>query len=227
MRVVTALCLCLLAVVVAPARGEVEDDSTVMDSDLHSILTELTSMATEEGDSRPVVVAVSAPSQDAGCAAQSGYSVSGDPAPIDSGVGFILNPNTDIMGFALHDHVYSSAYVPVPSRAQVTFTFNEAVKVTSVACIEHTNGISEIEGFIGDSVDTLKSIGRVTGSAGTGPFGEKSTSVFTFPTGQALQGKVFRIIVRRTTLRWAWATYRLIPNYVCAKGVKVLACAVH
>ncbi|MCD4824009.1 MAG: PEP-CTERM sorting domain-containing protein [Phycisphaerae bacterium] len=135
------------------------------------------------------------------------WSVSSPPFPlnVNSGIGYLINPtfptNTD---FALHDHVYSSSYVPDPSRAVVTYSFDTAAVVDQIHIVQHSNGIQEIEAFVGDSLGSLTSIGSV--NIGGGPYTELSTSIFDFDN--TTEGRYLRFVVRRTSLSNGWASYR-------------------
>ena len=95
------------------------------------------------------------------------WTVSAPPFPFDvqKGIGVLVNPlylpGSD--NFALHDHQYLEAHVPDPTRAVVTFVFDQPVAVKRLELIQHANGITQIEGFVGDSVESLTSIGTVFG----------------------------------------------------------------
>jgi hypothetical protein len=120
--------------------------------------------------------------------------------------------------FALHDHQYTGPNVPNAGRAEVTYEFSAATNVLDMLVVQHTNGITEIEGFMGDaapggpwtSMGIAKS--RLVGSA-TGPnmFVEGARDVFQFPTPGAAK-KVFKIIIRKTPLANGYAAYRLYPR---------------
>ena len=132
------------------------------------------------------------------------------------GIGHIVGPQvtSGYGSFALHDHVYISPNVPDPSRAVVTYTFNASTIVKGVEIIQHTNGITRIEGFSGNNPSSVISIGSVFSPAGdiTGPgsFAELSSSTFDF--GNTTQsGTVFQFIVRKTSLDNGWANYNAYP----------------
>ena len=127
------------------------------------------------------------------------------PFPANSGISYLVSPdypgNAD---FVLHDHVYISNYVPDPTRAIVTFQFNVSTVVDQINIMQHYNGIREIEGYAGNSLATLTSIGSV--DIGAGPYGERSISMFDFDNTEA--GLFFQFIVRQTSLYNGWASYR-------------------
>lgn len=142
------------------------------------------------------------------------YSVS---APIDTslGIGNILNPGPFAANaFTLHDHVYVSPYVPDPARAVVTYVFDFPVTVSELEVVQHANGITQVEGFVGNSLGSLSSIGSVFGPdgdvSGYGYFAEGQDYVFDFNNTTA--GTVFQFVVRKTNVGNGWANYRAFPR---------------
>ena len=146
------------------------------------------------------------------------WSVSAPPFPlnINSGIGFLINPgfSLDPADFTLHDHVYVATHMPDPNRAVVTYQFDEAVVVDKIEVVQHRNGISQIEGFVGDSLGSLTSIGAVFGPSGdtTFPFYEGQRYVFDFDNARA--GQFFQFVIRKTTLHDGYAMYRAYPTFV-------------
>ncbi|GIK32121.1 MAG: hypothetical protein HND43_03835 [Armatimonadetes bacterium] len=144
------------------------------------------------------------------------WSVSGTPAPDNSGIGYWVNPSSPGPGdFVLHDHVYVGSNIPDPSRAVVTYEFDSSVTVQSIDIVEHANGITRIEGFTGDSLGSMTSVGNVFGSAGdvTGSavLTELSTNHFDFTS--PISGKFFQMVVTKTSHVDGYAAYR---GYVTA-----------
>jgi len=143
------------------------------------------------------------------------WSVTAPPYPlnIDTGIGRIINP-TSGWKFSLHDHVYSSPHVPNPARAVVTYEFNQPAVVDQVEIIQHANGITSIEGFVGDAPGSLVSIGSIFGPDGdvTGwhYFGEHQSYVFDF--NNALPGRYFQIVIRKTAVPDGYASYQVYPR---------------
>lgn len=172
------------------------------------------------GQGALVGVAIPVGSQDAGCfPVWAGvYSVSAPPFPFDiaTGIGHLVDPGN--LGlptqFALHDHQYVSPYVPDPSRAVVDYTFRWPVTVTAVEIVQHANGISMIEGFAGDSIASLTSVGSTFGPSGdvTGSscFPEFASQVFNLPSPAC--GTQFRVVIRKTCTANGWANYRIVPR---------------
>lgn len=137
------------------------------------------------------------------------------PLDVRTGIGVLVNPFFFPSGelFVLHDHQYLEPHVPDPDRAVVTFRFDQPVTVRRVEIVQHTNGITQVEGLAGDSLESLSSIGAVFGPAGdvTGAeqFAEGERQTFQFE-GE-LPGRVFQLVVRKTSLSDGWASYRIYP----------------
>jgi hypothetical protein len=153
------------------------------------------------------------------------YSVSAPPYALDvnSGIGRLLK--TDDFGvypqFALHDHVYVAPQVPDPNRAVVDFVFRWPTAVYGVEIIQHTNGVTQIEGFGGPSSTNLTSAGLAFGPigdvSGFNLIPEFVSQVFTLPTPAC--GEHFRLIVRKTSHVDGWASYRMF--LLDAVGVRI------
>ena len=143
------------------------------------------------------------------------YSVAAPPYPLDvnTGIGNIINP-AGSGTFSLHDHVYLSSYVPDPSRAVVTYEFNVPAVVDQVEIIQHRNGITRIQGFVGDSLGSLTSIGSVFGLAGdvmgANLLVEGQSHVFDF--NNAAAGRYFQMVILKTSLHNGWASYEIYPR---------------
>ncbi|MBL9175144.1 MAG: thrombospondin type 3 repeat-containing protein [Verrucomicrobiales bacterium] len=146
------------------------------------------------------------------------WSVTAPPFPFNDalGIGWLINPSEPELYSLLPmiDHVYVAQNVPDPSRSVVTFTFDHPVVVDQLELIQHQNGITQIEGLVGDSPDALTSIGTVFGLRGdiTGasrfPEGEHDLFVF----NNTLAGTVFRMQIRKTSFDAGWANYRTYPR---------------
>ena len=151
------------------------------------------------------------------------WSVSVPPAPFDinTGIGFLINPivatpgsESDPNDFTLHDHVFSSANTPDPARAVVTFQFDTPTIVKAVEIIQHTNGISKVEGLAGDALNSLVSLGSIFGPSGdiigAEVFSEWTSQVFDFGNTTS-GGTFFQLGVRKISNPLGWATYRIFP----------------
>jgi len=166
-----------------------------------------------------VITGVSIPvgSMDAYCHPRNSgvWSVSAPPYPLNigSGIGNIINPAGGGL-FSMHDHGYSSSYIPAPSRAVVTYEFNTPAVVDQIQVFQHTNGITKIEGFVGNSLSSLTSIGAIFGPSGditgSGKFSEHAPYLFDF--NNAVAGKYLQVVIRKTSLHNGWASYQIYPR---------------
>ena len=151
------------------------------------------------------------------------WSVGVPPAPfnVNSGIGFLINltfagPGSaqNASDFTLHDHVPASGNVPDPSRAVVTFRFDTSTIVKGVLVIQHQNGISQIEGFAGNALNSLPSLGAVFGPSGdvtgSSQFTEFGAQVFDFANSN-VSGGLFQLVVRKTSASGGYASYRIFP----------------
>jgi hypothetical protein len=83
-------------------------------------------------------------------------------------------------------------------------------------CERHTNGIAHVEGFIGYDEKNLKSIRFANSTLGaTLPLRENTLAegyrdVFKFE--RAEEGKVFRVVITKTSLPNRYAVYRIYPR---------------
>jgi len=127
----------------------------------------------------------------------------------------VLNPVST--SFSMHSHDYVAPYVPNPFRAHAIYQFDGEVNVSGIDMGMHSNGINKIEGFIGDSLGSLVSLGVVSGSLGNGPFSERSNNFFAFSSSAS--GSIFQIVVRETSLHNGWANYWAIPQFDDASPV--------
>jgi len=154
---------------------------------------------------------------DATCLAQEQYTVTGNPVDVTVGAANLINP-APFGEFVMHDHQYVSPNVPDPSRAQATFVFGTAATVTSVTIVEHVNGVTVIECFVGNDVDSLTSVGVYTGSmggdqfSGGSYFNDGDVNVFTIPSAAATAGTVFRVRVYRTSHPAGYSVFRMFLN---------------
>ncbi|MDA9475059.1 hypothetical protein XI03_11220 [Bradyrhizobium sp. CCBAU 65884] len=148
-----------------------------------------------------------------------------DPARI--GIGYLVEPAPFVftpVPFAMHDHHYSSNNTPDSARANVTYRFTAAAIVRDLIVVQHTNGITEIEGAVSDTgaAGSWQSIGiaksrlvtdPVSGATPTGAnmFVEGSRDLFVFPNPAAAR-PYLRIVIHKTSLLDGWATYRIYPR---------------
>lgn len=139
----------------------------------------------------------------------------GDPLDIETGIGFLVNFAV-MLGpedFGLHEHQYVGSNVPDPNVAIVTYEFDVPVIVKQLEVVQHRNGLTEIEGFVGDSLGSMTSIGSVFGPygdvTGTDLFAEGEVHPFVFAAPPA--GKYFQLVIRKTSLSDGYAAYRVFP----------------
>ena len=137
------------------------------------------------------------------------------------GIGYIVEPEPanriwSPADFVMHDHMYLAGGVPDPRRANITYYFSEPAKVSEVLIIQHTNGIGQIEGFIGNDESHMVSIGHANSTLGAdlalkeNTFAEGYHDVFKFERGG--EGKIFRIVITKTPLPNGYALYRVYPR---------------
>ena len=90
------------------------------------------------------------------------------------------------------------------------------LKISEVLIVQHTNGIAQVEGFIGDDEKNLKSIGFANSALGANlplrenTFAEGYRDIFKFE--RAGEGKVFRVVITKTPLANGYAVYRVYPR---------------
>lgn len=143
-----------------------------------------------------------------------------DPEHI--GIGYIVEPEpfhrtwSPMTDFVMHDHMYVAPGVPDPRRANITYRFDAPAKISEVLIVQHTNGIAQVEGFIGYDEKNLKSIGFANSTLDANlplrenTFAEGYRDVFKFE--RAGEGKVFRVVITKTPLPNGYAVYRVYPR---------------
>jgi hypothetical protein len=149
------------------------------------------------------------------------WSVQAPPFPlsVNTGIGHIIQmpPPTGLDIACLHQtgpSVYVAPYTPDPTRAVVTFQFDVPVVVGQLEIVQHTNGTTLVEGYVGNSLASLNSIGAVFGPKGdiTGLllFTEAESNVFQF--ANSVPGTFFQFIIRKTSNVDGYAMYRAYPR---------------
>ncbi len=144
------------------------------------------------------------------------WSVQAPPFPfnVNIGIGQLLN-STNNDGFALHDHVYIATNVPDPARAVVTYAFDTAVIVDQVEILQWVDGITQIQGFAGNSLASFISLGSILGPSGDvtgeGVFPAGESQVFDF-NNSGISGTYFQFVVLKTSRADGWASYRAFPR---------------
>jgi hypothetical protein len=153
----------------------------------------------------------------------------------NAGIGIIMNPewisSDNNQDFALHPNneiqpspLYAAPNVPDPKTAAITYTFDRPEIISGVEIVQHVNGITEVEGFLGNSTNALVSIGAVFGPSGNITDGawvvpsDGTAQVFNFDNTR-VSGTVLRVIIRKTSHPSAFATHRIYP--LDEKGVPI------
>jgi hypothetical protein len=135
------------------------------------------------------------------------------PTPLDvnSGVGNLVNP-TDPASFNASTFVLHNA---TSAPMLVTYEWDSAVTVSSILMKEHGNGITEIEGFVGNDLGSMSSVGIIAGALGDVSFSEGQSNLFTI--NSPISGKYFQWRITDTTAaNTSYALYRAIPNATAA-----------
>jgi hypothetical protein len=141
------------------------------------------------------------------------WSVHTPPYPINenAGIGYLINPATFSSGsLTLFDNQYSNN-VPDPANASVTYEFETPVTITDLQIVQYIYGISQIEGFVGNTTNAMTSIGSVFG-----PWGDTSAvftegQLYNFHFTNSLAGKYFRFVIRKTPQAAVYGVYRAFP----------------
>jgi len=151
------------------------------------------------------------------------------PPASQAGIGIIVSPTSfsydDNQDFALHQNdaiqpspLYIASNVPDPATVTVTYTFDRPETISGVEIIQHANGITKVEGFLGNSTNSLVSLGSVFGPSGDITSGTNGTFVAPDGTSQVfnfgntnLSGTVFQLVIRKTSYPTAFATHRIYP----------------
>ena len=159
------------------------------------------------------------------------WSVSAPPYPLNTelGIGHLLNISPSILATdinlptrlgVLHSHKYDAPFVPV-SSAVVTFTFDLPTAVDRLEVLQHFNGITRVEGFAGNVLGSLVSIGNVFGPdgdvRGAAHFFEGQSYVFNF--NNTLAGTIFQFRITQTSLEDGYGLHRAFP--LLADGTRI------
>jgi hypothetical protein len=148
------------------------------------------------------------------------WRIAAPPFPLDVTLGIgnlVADENqSEIQSniFTLHDALTYGNHVPDPRRAVVTYEFDQPTVIDQVEIIQHANGITRIEGFVGGSLGSLVSVGSIFGPdgdvTGTALFTEGEQTVFDFDN--LIAGTFFQFIIRKTSFGTGFASYRAYPR---------------
>lgn len=90
-----------------------------------------------------------------------------DPARI--GIGYIVEPAPFVFApvpSSMHDHHYTSNNTPDAGRTNLTYRFTAPAIVKDLVVVQHTNGITEIEGAVSDTERPGAGRASASGKAG-------------------------------------------------------------
>ena len=165
------------------------------------------------------------------------WSVSAPPYPLNvtRGIGHLINPDESfapmvVESFLFHEHdfkgqppVMPAPHTPNPARAVVTYTFDSPAIVDQLEIVQHTNGITKVEGFVGNSVDSLASIGSVFGPDGdvTGESRFAELQLYVFDFDNEMAGRIFQFVICKCSGSTGYSAYRAFPRN--ADGVRYAA----
>lgn len=161
------------------------------------------------------------------------FTVSVPPYPLNStsGIGRILDNSgigSDVAGrlFTLHSHLYAAPYVPI-SNSMVTYTFDRPTVIEQVEIVQHDNGVTRIDGFVGTNLASMTSIGNIFGPLGDvrgdALFVDGDTHVFYFTN--TTPGTIFQFRITQTSQEAGYALYRAYPRDANGRRIPPAECA--
>jgi VCBS repeat-containing protein len=137
------------------------------------------------------------------------------PLNDNQGIGYLINPifdsNAQPTDFSLHDHQNIAPNVPDPTRAVITFQFASPTIVDRINVIEHTNGVTKLHGYVGNSLNALVDIGSVFGSLGdlTGDSQMFNGELNVFNFNNTVAGTYFQVVIDKTSNAGGYALFRM------------------
>ncbi len=143
------------------------------------------------------------------------FRVSAPPYPLNVslGIGWLVNP-APASAFVLHTP---------GGTATVTYHFDRPATVDQLEIIEHFNGVSKVEGFVGNDLGSLVSIGDIYSQAGdvNEPDGFTDNTPYVFDFNNTTPGTYFRFVTTEIVLQSssAWAIYQAFPR--TADGTRI------
>jgi hypothetical protein len=177
------------------------------------------------------IISVSVPKESQDFNNNDGYAARDDiwtatapPFPLntDLGIGHLLNTSPAILAAdidpltrlgVLHSHKYDAPYVPV-SSAVVSFTFDAPTVVDQLELIQHFDGITRVEGFVGNELNSLLSIGNIFGPDGEvhGSAHFTAGQSYLFDFNNSIAGTIFQFRITQTSLVDGYALHRAFPR---------------
>lgn len=143
------------------------------------------------------------------------YAPPGSALPDTSGIGFLVNQSypLNFEEYSLHDNGTYGNQTPDPNRAVITWEFSTPQAIDQVEVVQHSNGVTQLEAFVGDDLNNLASVGEVSSPQ----VSEFQSSIFDF--NNALAGRYLRVIIRRTWHVSAYASYRMFPRNAAGQRI--------
>jgi hypothetical protein len=105
--------------------------------------------------------------------------------------------------------------VPRAEQASITYHFDRSVTVSEMQLQVAADGVTAIEGFVGDSLKKLVSIGVVQSknAARDKPYhADHQEEMFQFDPTQTRPGHIFRFVVRETVQPNRYTNFAAIPR---------------
>jgi hypothetical protein len=113
--------------------------------------------------------------------------------------------------WVLHDTTLISPLVPDPLLARIDFVFSHQVVLTSMKLIQTKYAITSLEVLVGNSDESMSSLGTATTSAST-PYRDGQVHSFSFTSNTLFASRV-RVVFRTISSYRGWAIYRAFPQY--------------
>ena len=165
------------------------------------------------------------------------WKVTTPPFPFNTqeGIGLIVKPGLVLPNnngdFALHQNddiqpspLYVASHIPNPESVTITYNFDHPQTIRGVEIIQHGDGVTRVEGFLGSCTNSLVSLGSVFGPAGdvtSGTVGSNGVSqIFDFGNTN-VAGAVFQLVIRKTSYPAGFALHRAYPLTVNSNRVPI------
>jgi hypothetical protein len=113
--------------------------------------------------------------------------------------------------WVLHDTTLISPLLPDPLLARIDFVFSHQVIFTSILLIQTKYTISSLEALVGNSEESMISLGSATSLAST-PYHDGQAHNFAFNNNTLFESRL-RVIFRSISSYRGWAIYRAYPQY--------------
>jgi len=114
--------------------------------------------------------------------------------------------------WVLHDTSLVAPLIPDPLLARIDFVFSHQVILTSITLIQTKYAITSVEVLIGNSDDSMVSLGIVFTPASI-PYVDGQMHIFLFSNNSVFASRM-RVIFRSISSYRGWAIYRAFPRYL-------------